>query len=253
MDIKKMIDEYFEWLKENYKIEKEENYGIIHTPFTYSNFDLVDIFVTKKNNEIILSDDGDVLNNLYISGLDFKKSKTRKETLENFLHIYGLEINDDEEIIKVTNDLRFSQDKHTFIQGLLAIDDMFLTINTKVKSYFLEDVKIFFENEKIFASPNISIKGKSKMEHHFDFLLNKNENHNERLIKVINNIGNIDKLKSIMYSFKDIEKDNRKTENIIIYNDLKELNKDSLDALEYENILIYPWSNKENWGKNLRA
>ena len=38
MNVKKMIDEYFKWLKQGYKIEEVDGYSIIHTPFTFSNF-----------------------------------------------------------------------------------------------------------------------------------------------------------------------------------------------------------------------
>lgn len=115
----KMIEEYFEWLKRGYRIEEVDGYTIIHTPFTFSNFDLVDIYVTKKDGIIILSDGGEVLNNLYISGFNLK---TGMERMEKFFKVYGLEINSDEEIIKRTNLLNFFQDKHRFIQGILSID-----------------------------------------------------------------------------------------------------------------------------------
>ncbi len=249
MNVKKMIDEYFKWLKQGYKIEEVDGYSIIHTPFTFSNFDLIDIYVTEKDGNIILSDGGEVLNNLYISGFNLK---TRRETMEKFLRVYGLEINSDEEIIKRTSLLKFSQDKHTFIQGILSIDDMFLTVGHRVKSYFLKDVKEFFELNQIYASPNINLRGKSNLEHHFDFLLNKNSKHEERLIKVMNDL-NGQGLKSTMYSFKDIQDVNRKTENIIIYNDTKKINQEQIEALKFEKIELLSWSEREKWREDFRA
>lgn len=221
VDIKKMMDEYVDWLKENYTTEKIDDFYVVHTPFNFSNFDLIDFIVYEKDGKLILSDDGEVLNNLYIAGLDIKKSKTRRKTLEDFLHMYGLTLNNDEEIIKETTPEKFSYDKHSFIQGLLATDDMFLTVNTRTKNYFIEDVKNFFIKEEIFASADINIKGRSHMVHHFDFLINKNKRHEERLIKIVNSLNDLRGLKAILYSFKDIEDKNRKTENIIIYNDTK--------------------------------
>lgn len=253
MDIKSMVNEYFEWLKQNYRTEKVNDFYIVHTPFTLSNFDLIDILVFEKGKKLMLSNDGEILNNLFISGINFKTSKKRKNMLESFLYTYGLEINENEEIIKYTDSFRFAQDKHMFIQGLLAIDDMFLTASNRTKSFFLEDVKNFFDKEKIYASPNINIKGKSKMEHHFDFLLNRNEKHNERLIKVINNLNNLRDLKAILYSFKDIEDGKRETDNIIIYNDTAKTNNESVEALQYENISLFPWSENTKWSKELKT
>ena len=172
--------------------------------------------------------------------------------MEKFLRVYGLEINSDEEIIKRTSLLKFSQDKHTFIQGILSIDDMFLTVGHRVKSYFLKDVKEFFELNQIYASPNINLRGKSNLEHHFDFLLNKNSKHEERLIKVMNDL-NGQGLKSTMYSFKDIQDVNRKTENIIIYNDTKKINQEQIEALKFEKIGLLSWSEREKWRDELRA
>ena len=90
------------------------------------------------------------------------------------------------------------------------------------------------------------------MEHHFDFLLNKNSKHEERLIKVMNDL-NGQGLKSTMYSFKDIQDVNRKTENIIIYNDTKKINQEQIEALKFEKIELLSWSEREKWREDFRA
>ena len=142
------------------------------------------------------------------------------------------------------------KDKHNFLQGLLMIDDMFLTSHNRVMSYFLSDVMDFFKIKEIYASPNISIMGYSEIEHKFDFLISKNKKHEERLIKVINNLQNRDKFMATIYAFKDVEE--RGAEDFIIYNDLnKPLSDEYLKALELQKISPLAWSEKEQWHKNL--
>ena len=75
MEVNNIVEEYFRWIKSNTKIKNKNGVDIITTPFALSNNDLIDIIVKKNENEIILSDDGETLFNLEISGVNITKRK----------------------------------------------------------------------------------------------------------------------------------------------------------------------------------
>ena len=248
MEINSIVNEYLKWIKENTKIKNKNGIDVITTPFALSNNDLIDIIVKKNNNEIILSDDGETLFNLEISGVNIVK---RKEIFEKFLRSYGLNKTSEDEIIKKSSYQNIGRDINDFIQGILSIDDMFLTSSNNVKHFFKEDVALFFEKNDFYPSPDIKLVGKNNLEYNIDYIITRTKNKKEKLIRVINS-NNKDKIISAIFAFEDLEE--RNSENIIIFNNTeRELSNELEEVLKKKKIEVLNWTQKEKWIKEMIA
>lgn len=71
------IAEYYSWLKDNTAIKEDKGTGwfSVSTPFVGLFNDNIEIFIKKvSESEIILSDDGETIGNLKMSGVDISRS-----------------------------------------------------------------------------------------------------------------------------------------------------------------------------------
>ncbi|MDP2173002.1 MAG: DUF1828 domain-containing protein [Candidatus Cloacimonadaceae bacterium] len=60
--------------------------------------DSIEIYVKKEKEKLILSDDGETIHNLELSGVSLSRSAKRKDILESILLNYGVTLNKDSEL-----------------------------------------------------------------------------------------------------------------------------------------------------------
>lgn len=146
----------------------------------------------------------------------------------------------------------FPMRKHSFIQAMMAVDDLFILASPKVESFFLEDVTNFLQQNSIRFSPNIILQGKSSFQHKFDFLIPASDKAPERIIKAVASPRK-QNIIAQLFAFEDT-KQARNNEGIIILNDLeKEVSPDVIQAIEEYGIEDLSWKNKESWLERLAA
>ncbi len=133
----KLIDEYYLFLKEKTLLEEDTLSGwiTIKTPFIGIFNDGIDIYAKKQNEKIILSDDGQTIRNLELSGSEITRSSKRKELFSQILLNYGVELNGTE--------LTIEADEKNFPQKKLGI----LSAIT-IASVFREDVQSFLDEQE---------------------------------------------------------------------------------------------------------
>lgn len=216
MDIKKLMDDYFAWLKSEITFDKIGEYYEITTPYLDNANDYIQLYVKQVGNEIFFSDDSAILQKLKMQG--FKMTKARKEYLQGILLQYGVSLEGDELIAHVPIN-GFAQKKHLFIQAMLRIEDMCSFSKKKTTSLFLSDVQKFFDEREIFYTDRVQFVGKSGFYHNYDFLLQRSKNKPERLCRTVNN-PNRDNMSTILFAWNDT-KPARKTDSqlIVILND----------------------------------
>lgn len=241
-DIKKLINNYIKFLHTNFEIEKlEKNIYKITTPFLDRRNDHITIYAMIKNEEIILTDDGYTIDDLIISGLSL--TPKREKELETILIGYGV-YRKKNELYTVANEKNFAQKKHSLIQALISINDMYLLSTERVTSFFLEDIKSFFDEKELIYTENISLEGKSKIIHKFDFLIPKQvtKYKKEALIKAINN-PKLENIKAILFSFEDVKNAGRMDKDFIILNDKNNINNNIYKLLNTYAVHPIHWSN----------
>ena len=221
---------YIDWLKEEITITEIGKTFEITSPFLDRFNDYLQIYVTPMDNENLqLSDDSYIINNLITSGVDLS-SKRRKELLNSITKKFGIEKKETELTVNCTlND--FPKKKHLLAQAMLTIDDMFMLSQNRIASLFLDDLIEFFNKKEIFYTENVSFIGKTGYAFQYDFVLQRSKNHPERLCKAINNMSKSN-VESILFAWSDTrETRHEDTQLIVIVNDANTINENEVNAL----------------------
>ena len=244
-DIKKLMSKYFDFLNSNFDIEKiEKNIYKITTPFLDRRNDHITVYAIINNDKIKLTDDSYTIDDLELEGIKFEGK--REEELKTILNGYGI-YKENNELFVITDENSFPRRKHNFLQALININDMYLLASPRVSSIFLDDIKEYFDEKELIYTQNISIEGKSKISHKFDFLIPRQirKNKTEALIKAINH-PKLENIRAYLFSFEDIRNVGRNEDGFFILNDKNKINEKIYDALKEYNVTPIHWTKIEN-------
>lgn len=248
--IEKKIEEYYSWLKDNTAIREDKGTGwfAVATPFVGLFNDHIEIFVKKKSeNEVILSDDGETLTNLSLSGVDINRSQKRREYLQMIADNYGVLI-EKNEIITISNGADFARKKHALLAAIMSISDMDLLAKESVSSLFADDVMAYADQIGVTYTPMFIVRGKSGLDFNFDFQIAGRKS--ELVVKSFstlrqNSVGNY------LFCLGDVKSTRENTtkkefKSMAIVNDVTSVpNTKLLDALYSYNTDVLLWSEKE--------
>jgi hypothetical protein len=251
--MKHLIDSYVDWIRDSIALrEVGHGWHEIVTPFLNHKNDMIELYVRQYENEkIILSDGGNTINELKLSGLDIDKSKKRLDEFNTILRSFGLHRDEKKEISIVTDVKKFPEVKHRLIQAILSIDDMVMLSEPKVESFFIEDVAIFFELNDILFVKDTTFIGKSGFSHKFDFTLPKIKDRKEVAIRAINKPRK-DIIGGVMWTIEDMRIVRPNTDGLVIINDEHGVNDEIHQALNEYNIPYIGWSNRKDELTKLR-
>jgi Domain of unknown function DUF1828./Domain of unknown function DUF1829. len=187
-EIQQQIDNYWSWLKEKTTLKQfDDDWISISTPYLDRYNDFIQLYVKRKNaNAFILSDDGYTIADLEQSGCNISSGK-RQDILKIILNGFGVTLSKDGALEVAATKETFPLRKHSLVQAILSVNDMFYLSSTTVTSLFSEDVELWLDNHDIRYSKNISFYGQSHYIHNFDFVIPKSKKEPERVLKVINN------------------------------------------------------------------
>jgi hypothetical protein len=246
--MKELMDSYFKWLKDNTILNTLGEYTEVTTPFLDRHNDCIQFYMKKtEDDRIFLTDDGATLSDLEDCGFLFSTPK-RKELLRNILVNYHIELKDNC-LIALTDKKDFPFRKHFYIQGIMAINDLYTVGKSNVSSLFAEDFMNFLDSHEIGYTDNVKLTGQSGFDHNIDYVFAgvKNKNIPERYLKVINNPDKSN-TESTLFTWYDLQSIRKKdNEMYVVLNDTThEIKSDIL--LAYNNYAIKPllWSNKKS-------
>ena len=115
---KNLVNAYIEWLRQNISIKEIIGMYEITTPFLDRHNDHLQIYVKKSDGWLILTDNGQTITNLRLSGFEITPEK--RQILNSNLKSFGIQLIDEELVAKATPE-DFPQKKHNLIQAILYI------------------------------------------------------------------------------------------------------------------------------------
>jgi len=249
-ECQQLIDLYVEWLRKGLTVEALENGCELTTPFLDRHNDHLQIYATKENNKVLLSDDGYILSDLRTAGLEMQTPK-RKATLEAVLNGFGVRVEGKQLLVEASPN-NLGQRLHSLVQAMLAVNDMFVMAQPRVATFFWEDVREFLEANEIRYSPRVKITGYSGLDHTVDFLIPKSRRRPERLIQAIN-APNKNTIEVYLFSLSDTR--SARGENSEAYAFLNDrdhdLGGDVVEALEAYEVKPTLWSKRESYIEEL--
>lgn len=242
MDIEKYIDDYISWLRSEITFSKIGEYYEVTTPFLNSCNDYMQLYVKQEDNTIYFTDDGYTISGLEMTGVTF--TGKRKKQLESILRQYGVAL-DGKELTMKAKPNQFAQKKHSFIQCMIRVDDMYMLSRSKVSSYFIDDIQTFFDSNQIYYTDNVQFNGVSGFNHNYDFLMQRSATKPERLCTAINNpskstIGNA------IFAWDDTKPSRRNDSKLIVLlNDSSNISDSIITACNNYDISMIKWSERE--------
>lgn len=232
------------WLKSEININTTNTHLELTCPFLDRYNDYLQIYIENIDNKnFILSDDGYIIGNLEMSGIDMS-TKRRQELLQKFIRKYAIELKDNELYLKANYE-SFPQKFMLLIQAMLNIDDMFMLSQSKVVSLFFDDVINFFSKNEIFYSNDIKLTGKSGFVYQYDFLLQRNQKNPERLCKLINNPSR-QNMELTLFEWNDTKETRQEDSTLIVFlNDNNGVDMNIIDGYKNYNVTPFLWSERE--------
>ena len=242
------ITEYYSWLKDNTAIREDKGTGwfAVSTPFVGLFNDNIEIFVKKiSESEIILSDDGETIGNLKMSGVDVSRSSKRKSYLQKMLSNHGILV-DGEELYVKSNGAEFAKKKHSLISAIMNISDMSLLAKDNISSLFSEDVMAFADLCNVIYTPSFIVRGKSGLDFNFDFQIAGRES--ELVVKSFNTLRQ-DNVSSYLFCVGDTREEREKQtgksfRSLAIVNDAVQPSDKLIEALHSYGTNVLLWKDR---------
>lgn len=252
-NIQAQIDAYLAWLRQGITVRQvTESWAEITTPYLDRHNDHLQLYIRKDGDTYEMTDDGYILSDLDASGCTL--STPRRQALRDMvLNGFGIECRN-EKLLVTTSAREFPRRIHNFVQGMLAINDLFATARSTVASLFYEDVVSWLDEIEVRYTPNVRFMGKSRYEHTFDFIIPRSRKAPERFIQTINKPSR-EAAQRLAFAWQDTrETRNKDTLAYAMINDAEKfVPEDVQAALKAYDITPVPWKIKEQFHDALVA
>jgi Domain of unknown function DUF1828/Domain of unknown function DUF1829 len=186
-EIERLLNDYRVWLKDKTTLcEVNGSWVEITTPYLDRHNDALQIYVRSHDGGYILTDDSYTLRDLEASGCALDSPK-RKDLLAMTLNGFGVKMNGEALEVYATED-NFPARKHSLLQAMLAVNDLFYLASPLVQSFFIEDVIAWLDKNDIRYTPKVKFTGTSGFDHLFSFVIPKSpkKQQPERIVQAIN-------------------------------------------------------------------
>ena len=185
-DIQNLLDRYAAWLKDKTVLRQINNQWVeITTPYLDRHNDYLQIYAKQENGGYILTDDGEIIKDLNLSGCKLDSPK-RQDLLRMTLNGFGVRLDNSNSALVIRASLDdFPLRKHSLIQAMLSVNDLFYLAEPMVASLFLEDVTAWLDSNEIRYTPRVKFTGQSGYDHVFDFVIPKSKKQPERILRAI--------------------------------------------------------------------
>lgn len=245
-----LIFAYLKWLKERITVRQVDDWIQVTTPFLDRHNDALQIFVKPEGNGFVLSDDGHTLGDLAACGCDLSSPK-RKDLLLHVLRGFGVELVGEELVTRSAVE-SFPQRKHSLLQAMLSVNDLFLTNRTVVRGLFFEEVADFLRQNQVRHLSSVPIAGK-KLSHTIDYVIPAWGEAPVRLLSTINSPTRV-RVQSMLFAWNDIRELHPDNRFYAMVNDAEhQMSAGLTAACETEGVQVVPWSRRKDYADELSA
>jgi hypothetical protein len=244
-DIQKMMDGYLAWLRDKTSLREVGDWVEITTPSLDRHNDHLQIYAKRQNGHFILSDDGYTLQDLEQSGCKLDSPK-RQELLRLTLNGFGVQRRDDALEIKATEE-NFPLKKHSLLQAMLGVNDLFYLAAPHVSSLFYEDVVAWMNENDIRFVENAKFTGKTGYDHLFEFVIPRSRKNPERILSAVNRPDKGSAMEMVFAWLDTRETRPQESKAYALLNDTERpVRSDVMDAFRSYDVVPIPWSARES-------
>ncbi len=256
MDINFLLNSYTTWLRTQFQTRslpdnKKDAYEIT-TPFLNNINDSIRLYVEDLGKgKIRLSDDGNTLNDLLLSGIDISSSETRLKLISDIKQNY--QINQSDDVLFTVGPMEsFPEMKQRLISAVIRIDDITFTKRSNVEQLFFDEVYNYFDKNDFGGIPQHPIEGRSGISYTLHYVIPARKKNQEKLFSFQNQIS-YNQMGISAYMYQDIKNSvgsHEKTADsklVIIYNDaVRNPSSNVFKIAADAEIQLIPWSAKKS-------
>jgi len=242
LEIEKLLNDYRVWLKDKTTLrELNGSWVEITTPYLDRHNDALQIYARAENGGYILTDDSYTVHDLEASGCNLHTGK-RQDLLKMTLNGFGVRLHDEALEVRATAE-SFPLRKHSLIQAMLAVNDLFYLAKPVVESLFFEDVVAWLDANEIRYTPKVKFTGISGYDQLFDFVIPKSRKQPERILQAITRPAR-ETAQSFIYAWADTQKvRSPESKAYTVLNDIEQATPGGvIDALRNYRIRPVLWS-----------
>lgn len=211
-----VLDEYASWIRANMRAVQEDGAVRVIGPMLDRDNDNMSVLMAEApDGGYVLSDLGEVVSGLELSGCDVTKG-SRREKLLGVLNGYGVRIQDDEIYVRCSRS-ELVQKMNMLFQAMASVNDLFFTSQESVRSLFAEDVRSWMTQNGIRAIDGPAFPGKSGLMFRFDYAIPPSKTSPERLIKTVNTPSEPN-VRNAIFGWQDVEDKRRDSSGYVILN-----------------------------------
>jgi hypothetical protein len=184
-EIEKLLHDYHIWLRDKTTLRQLDGQWVeITTPYLDRHNDALQIYARAEDSGYVLTDDKYIIHDLEASGCNLQTEK-RQDLLKMTLNGFGVKLQNEALQVNATAET-FPLKKHSLIQAMLAVNDLFYLAKPIVESLFYEDVVGWLEANEIRYTPKVKFTGTSGYDHLFNFVIPKSgKRQPERILQAI--------------------------------------------------------------------
>lgn len=251
-EIDDLVERYHAWLRDRTAWKQTGKWVEITAPYLDRNNDYLQVYLRKGEDGFDLTDDGATIAGLEAEGCSLASSK-RRTLLRTTLAGYGVTEVNGALTVHATGD-NFPLKKHSLVQAMLAVGDMFYLAEPHIASLFVEDVRTWLDASDVRFSEHVSFMGRSGFARSFDFLIPRSRNAPERIVRTINNPAR-HAADSVIVDWMDTREARPKSSKLfaIVNDNEKEVSSAIVDALTSYEITPVLWSRRADATKALAA
>ena len=251
-EIETLLEAYWGWLRDKTTVREIGDWAEITTPFLDRHNDYLQIYARRENGAYVLTDDGYTVVDLEQSGCTLDTPK-RQGLLRATLNGFGVQSNGKAIEVHATPQ-NFALKKHSLVQAMLAVNDLFYLASPVVESFFYEDVAAWLDTEMVRYTPQVKFTGVSGFDHLFDFVIPKSAAQPERVVRTINRPDR-QAAQTVAFAWIDT-KDIRTSDSrayAILNDGGKRVPEVVLEALTSYGVRPVPWSRRAEASDELAA
>jgi predicted RNA-binding protein Jag len=121
--MKEHINNYIEWLKQKILITQIGEWYEITIPFLDYHNDQIQIYAKIDNDNIVLTDNGNTLNELELLGVSIERSEKRRNEFNVILNRFGVK-HENDQLTAYADKKNFPEVMHRLIQAILFLNSM---------------------------------------------------------------------------------------------------------------------------------
>lgn len=212
-----VVAKFLENIKTEFESNSLDERCSIVTPFYYPDFAAIELFVQPVGDGILLTDEGETLNMLFLNGLTIEKNKELYKEAKRIALSHGVELNDSEISTIATSD-NLGEASQNILSAIQAIAYLIYKRRNIEHATFDDEVEKLLISNEVRYDYNPTIRGKAN-NHKVKFHVNSNKNLLVEPVSAATVQGARSKAKLIAYKWLDIRQVNTVLKFVSIIDD----------------------------------